>query len=159
MMKPIQIRRIVDQDRVFVDMPDSPDNPCTACGACCASLRVSFYCGELSGGSGGFVPAQLASKVNDFVACMKGTEMGHGRCIALEGELGRPGVHCSIYPERPSTCREFSPWRDDGSPNPDCQRLRRELGLPPVAALASDHPALASAASSSTAADSSDSQY
>lgn len=63
---------------------------------------------------------------------MKGTEMGGGRCISLRGELGRPGIHCAIYENRPTPCREFDIWQPDGSPNPDCQRLRLALGLPAV---------------------------
>lgn len=132
---------IVDEDRLFTDMADSPDNPCTSCGGCCAHFRVSFYCGELSDGLGGMVPVELTSKVNATLACMKGTEHGHGRCIALVGELGKPGVGCSIYPQRPSTCREFSPWQADGQPNPECRRRREALGLPPLAALPTEQAA------------------
>lgn len=109
------------------------ENPCIACGACCAHFRVSFYCGELTGGSGGYVPVELASKLNDVMACMQGTEAGNGRCVALRGELGQPGIGCAIYPNRPSPCREFANWFDDGTPNPDCQRLRIKIGLPPLA--------------------------
>lgn len=129
---PIEIRRVSDDQRIFIDMPDSPENPCIACGACCAYFRVSFYCGEIAGGSGGFVPAEMTSKVNDVIACMKGTEFGKGRCVALAGELGKAGIRCSIYPNRPTTCREFETWRHDGTPNPDCQRLREKIGLPPL---------------------------
>ncbi len=114
-------------------MADNFDNPCLACGACCAYFRVSFYCGELEGGSGGFVPVALTTRLNDLMACMKGTESGHGRCQALIGELGRPGIGCAIYPNRPTTCREFSTWLDDGSPNPECQRMRARIGLMPLA--------------------------
>ncbi len=138
MTKAIPIRRIADDDRVFIDMPDSPDNPCTNCGACCAYYRVSFYCGELTGGSGGIVPAELTSPVTPFIACMKGTETGHGRCIALVGELGQPGIHCRIYANRPTPCREFANWLEDGSPNPECQKLRQRIGLPPLEAMHED---------------------
>lgn len=131
----VQFRRITDDNRVFIDMPDSPDNPCISCGACCAHFRVSFYCGELAGASGNVVPADMVSKVNALIVCMKGTEAGNGRCIALVGELGKPGISCSIYGNRPSPCREFANWLDDGSPNPDCQRLRSKIGLPPLNAL------------------------
>lgn len=141
MRENIAIKWIVDEDRLFADMPDSPQNPCIACGACCAIFRVSFYCGELSDGSGGVVPVELTSKVNDTIACMKGTESGHGRCIALEGELGRPGIACSIYSRRPSTCREFSAWDADGQPNATCQRLRTGLGLPALAPLPAEQAA------------------
>jgi len=63
---------------------------------------------------------------------MKGTEKGHGRCVALRGELGKPGIRCDIYPNRPSACREFDAWLEDGTPNPDCQRLRAGVGLAPL---------------------------
>ena len=114
--------------------PDHQANPCLACGACCASFRVSFYCGEVVGGSAGRVPADLASKVNDVLACMRGTELGGGRCIALVGTLGQPGVACRIYADRPTTCREFDAWLADGTPDPDCQRVRAAIGLPALPA-------------------------
>ena len=115
-------------------LPDHPNNPCLACGACCASFRVSFYCGEVVGGSAGRVPADLASKVNDVLACMRGTERGGGRCIALVGTLGQPGIACTIYADRPTTCREFDAWLADGTPDPDCQRVRAAIGLPALPA-------------------------
>ncbi len=105
-------------------------NPCLSCGACCAHFRVSFYCGEVAGEGGGTVPAEFVSQVGPLRACMKGTEYGGQRCVALRGELGHDGIHCAIYEQRPSPCREFSPWLDDGTPNPDCQRVRNAIGLP-----------------------------
>lgn len=114
---------------IMPDSSDYPDNPCLSCGACCAHFRVSFYCGELTGGSGGSVPAELASRVSGLLACMRGTELGNGRCVALAGEIGAPGVRCRIYDDRPSTCREFVSWRADGTPNPDCQQVRAVFGL------------------------------
>jgi Fe-S-cluster containining protein len=107
-------------------------NPCLNCGACCAHFRVSFYCGEIAGEGGGYVPPELVSQVSALRACMKGTEYGGKRCIALRGELGKEGIHCAIYDNRPSPCREFSTWMDDGRPNPDCQRLRKAIGLAPL---------------------------
>lgn len=108
------------------------ENPCIRCGACCAHFRVSFYCGEIAGDNGGTVPAELVSQVSPLRGCMKGTEYGGQRCIALRGELGKPGIHCAIYEQRPSPCREFQAWFDDGTPNPDCQRVRAGIGLPPL---------------------------
>jgi Fe-S-cluster containining protein len=108
---------------------EATGNPCLACAACCAHFRVSFYFGELAGQPGGWVPVELTTKVNDFRAAMKGTEKGEGRCIALRGEVGESGAHCAIYQSRPSTCREFDPWFADGTPNPDCQRMRVQRGL------------------------------
>lgn len=111
----------------------SDANPCLSCGACCAYFRVSFYCGEIAGSDGaGIVPPELVSQVGPLRAAMKGTERGLGRCIALRGEIGSSGVHCSIYEHRPSPCREFEPWQEDGRPEPDCQRVRAFFGLPPL---------------------------
>jgi Fe-S-cluster containining protein len=107
-----------------------PDNPCLSCGACCAHFRVSFYFGELDSQPGGWVPIALTRQINHFRAAMRGTESGAGRCAALGGEVGQPGVSCAIYTLRPSPCREFSAWEEDGTPSPQCQRLRIGLGLP-----------------------------
>jgi uncharacterized protein len=130
----IQILNLQDDNRVFADMADDGANPCLSCGACCQYFRVSMYMGEMAG-AGGTVPDELVSRVNPYIVCMKGTEAGYGRCIALRGEVGKPGIHCAIYAQRPSPCREFRVWGDDGSPNPDCQRLRDAVGLPPLSAL------------------------
>lgn len=111
---------------------DTTDNPCLSCGACCAHFRVSFYCGEVYGEGGGTVPPELVTQVGPLRACMKGTEYGGQPCIALRGTLGQEGIHCAIYQQRPSPCREFSPWLDGGDPNPDCQRVRKGIGLPPL---------------------------
>src|SRR5690606_30290696 len=77
-------------------------NPCLSCGACCAHFRVSFYCGEIAGEAGGTVPPELVTQVGPLRACMKGTEYGGKRCVALRGELGQSGIHCAIYALRPS---------------------------------------------------------
>jgi hypothetical protein len=49
-----------------------------------------MYIGEMAG-HGGTVPDELVSKVNPVIACMKGTEAGAGRCVALLGEVGETG--------------------------------------------------------------------
>lgn len=117
---------------------DTHTNPCLSCGACCAHFRVSFYCGEIADERGGMVPPELVTQVGPLRACMKGTEYGGKRCIALRGELGQDGIHCAIYELRPSPCREFPAWQEDGSPNPDCQRVRMKIGLPPLPAITKD---------------------
>ena len=104
-------------------------NPCLSCGACCAHYRVSFYSGELAGETGGCVPIELPTQIGPLRACMKGTEVGNGRCIALRGELGQDGIHCAIYTNRPSPCRDFYVYDAHGKPNPDCQTLRAAIGL------------------------------
>ena len=107
-------------------------NPCLSCGACCSHFRVSFYSGEIAGETGGTVPPELVTQIGPLRACMKGTEMGGKPCIALRGQVGQTGVHCSIYELRPSPCRDYPLWMEDGTPNPDCQRLRAAIGLPPL---------------------------
>ena len=101
-------------------------NPCQTCGACCISFRVSFYWGEADDAPGGIVPAQLTEAVSPFLRCMKGTASKPVRCAALEGEAGKQ-VACRIYPQRPSTCREFDVLEADGAPNPRCAKLRKQL--------------------------------
>lgn len=64
---------------------DADTNPCMQCGACCAYFRVSFYHGETDS-TGGVVPAEMTEKVNDFMACMKGTDQKSPRCINLQGK-------------------------------------------------------------------------
>ena len=122
-MKETQTLIRTGDGRVFYDMAND-GNPCFGCGACCSHFRVSFYHGELDTQPGGIVPAELAAPVTPFRACMKGTEAGQGRCIAL-GADGR----CSIYEKRPSVCREFPVFMEDGRMNPECLRLRAMYGI------------------------------
>jgi len=105
------------------------ENPCLNCGGCCNHFRVSFYHGEIEGMPLGYVPAHLTEKLNESRACMQGTNQKNPRCIALSGT---PGVQtaCTIYAQRPTPCREFLAWNEDGIPNVDCQKLRTQLGLP-----------------------------
>lgn len=106
------------------------DNPCMHCGACCAYFRVSFYWAELRAG-GGNVPDDMAEKLNDFMACMKGTNDKHPRCMNLKGEIGEC-VACSAYDNRPSPCREFQQSWEDGFQNEACDKARAAYGLPPL---------------------------
>lgn len=122
-MSKTQLSYPQDDGRVFHDM--APEgNPCFQCGACCRHYRVSFYHGEVDSQPGGFVPERHVQPVTPFIVCMRGTETGGGRCVALRDD-GR----CDIYPLRPSTCREFRAFLDDGSMNPECLRLRKLYGI------------------------------
>ncbi len=103
------------------------NNPCFSCGACCEYFRVSFYQGELKS-VGGIVPDNLVIPITPFRVAMKGTEFGCGKCVALKND-DKYGKICSIYENRPSVCRSFLVWDEDGNPNPDCQRLRAQKGL------------------------------
>ncbi len=110
------------------DLSNQAENPCVTCGLCCSNFRVSFYHGEVEGMPMGFVPAHLVEKLNESRACMKGTSQKSPRCIALSGTLGEQ-VACTIYEQRPTPCREFEVWEDDGEVNVRCQSLRLAHGL------------------------------
>ncbi len=102
-------------------------NPCFECGQCCQYFRVSFYHAEIEGNGIGRVPLFYSTKVNAHLACMKGTESGKGKCIALIYSKDK-GYRCSIYESRPTPCREFELY-EDGKPNPKCSELRASIGL------------------------------
>ncbi|MEW5892573.1 MAG: YkgJ family cysteine cluster protein [Pseudomonadota bacterium] len=106
-------------------------NPCQQCGACCAYFRVSFYWSEAEPLLGGPVPPELTERVNAHYAAMRGTACRPARCVALEGEVGQ-AVHCGIYPQRPSPCRELEPWDAAGRPEAKCNRARAAHRLPPL---------------------------
>ncbi len=128
--KVIQIKQIQDDGSTWIDMDDDErKNPCKTCGVCCTHFRISFYQGELTS-NGGFVPDDLVSPITPFFVAMKGSEHG-GRCVALNGEIGK-NISCNIYHNRPSSCRQFPVWLDDGTPNPKCQELRQKNGLKPI---------------------------
>lgn len=117
-----------DDGRTFSDMETDESNPCLNCGACCAHFRISFYCGE-SNALGGTVPDWMIEKLSDTMGCMSGTEAGSGRCVALAGKIG-DSIACTIYENRPTPCREYHVWDEQGMPNPKCQELRAKRGIP-----------------------------
>lgn len=105
-----------------------PENPCLDCGACCAAFRVSFYWTEADDAPGGTVPVAATERLNVHLRCMAGTNSATPHCSMLEG--GVPGGRCTIYPLRPSPCRELEPYGPDGVPDEKCQRARAICGLP-----------------------------
>lgn len=131
-----KIEDLQEDGRVFINMPSDESNPCLNCGACCAHFRISFYCGEIDTQPMGFVPNLMVSdnEVRPLIACMKGTDTGGGRCIGLTGTIGE-SIGCTIYENRPSPCREYPVWMDDGKPNPKCQELRAKIGIAPLESL------------------------
>lgn len=110
-----QIKKVQEDNRVFIDMPTDESNPCLDCGVCCVHFRISFYVGELSGENGGHVPVELATQINSTMACMKGTECGEAPCTALGGVVGEK-IWCKIYENRPTPCREYPVWMEDYRP-------------------------------------------
>lgn len=106
-------------------------SPCMQCGACCATFRVAFYWSEAGEANLGQVPIELTRKLDHHRVSMIGTDTPAPRCLALRGDVGK-AVHCSIYPLRPSPCREFEPYDSDGKVNPRCNAARARWQLPPL---------------------------
>ena len=109
----------------------SEPNPCLDCGICCTHFRISFYWAEADDAPGGFVPAVMTEKLNHHLRCMKGSNDVPRGCSALAGQPGT-SVLCTIYENRPTPCREFPVYHEDGSPNPKCDEMRATIGLPPL---------------------------
>ncbi|KZE35080.1 YkgJ family cysteine cluster protein [Crenobacter luteus] len=107
-----------------------PLSACLSCGACCAAFRVTFHRSELSS-EGGCVPDGLADAETATLMRLKGTDYARPRCRALVGVIGE-AVHCGIYKERPSPCREFAPRSAIGVYDDACNRARAQHGLPPL---------------------------
>ncbi|AXK40374.1 YkgJ family cysteine cluster protein [Crenobacter cavernae] len=101
-----------------------------SCGACCAAFRVTFHRSELDS-EGGLVPSGLADLETASLARLRGTDYANPRCRALVGKIGEE-VHCGIYKERPSPCREFAPRSAIGVYDDACNRARARHGLPPL---------------------------
>ena len=117
-------------------MSTDNSNPCFECGQCCQKLRVSFYHGEIAADpneaqgnhSTGVVPSDLTVQLTPHLACMTGTETGNQGCVALSHDAEQ-GYRCTIYDQRPSPCRDFNIFEEDGSLNPLCDKLRKAAGL------------------------------
>lgn len=125
-----QLNIVQDNGDVWSDMADDQTNPCKSCGVCCHHFRISFYQGECVS-NGGIVPDDLVIPITPFHVAMKGTEAGGKKCVALNGEIGN-NIGCSIYSNRPSVCRLYHVWDDQGNPNPKCQELRAKYGIQPL---------------------------
>lgn len=106
-------------------------HPCLRCGACCAHFRVAFHWSEAEIALGGEVPPALTEKLDPHRLVMRGTQASHPHCVALEGAVGRE-VHCGIYAQRPSVCREVQPSWEFGIPNSQCDKARIAHGMPPL---------------------------
>ena len=104
------------------------NNPCLRCGACCAFFLVSFPSHETDQGAGGLVPFELTGESANSRRCMKGTETKQPRCIALGGTIGAR-VNCTIYKNRPSTCRAFRRSWEKNEGNFLCDKARSAYGL------------------------------
>ena len=97
-------------------------HPCTSCGACCAHFRVSFHWLEACQRG---LPADGLIPVTPHLVCLPGTSAAPIRCGFLEGSVGSRTA-CSVYPARPSPCREVMPG------DAQCLKARSAHGLPPL---------------------------
>lgn len=108
-------------------------HPCLSCGACCAFFRVEFYWREANAeDTENAVPIDQCLDLTTSTRCMKGTEVKHQpKCQALRGRIGK-SVHCSIYANRSSVCRNFTASYENGKQNLRCDEARRKHGLSPL---------------------------
>ena len=106
-------------------------HPCLRCVACCATFRVAFHWSEAQPENPDGVPAALTTPLRRHELVMRGTEAPPMRCVALAGTVGAD-AHCSIYPQRPSPCRDLGAAWEHGEPSPQCDRARLRHGLPPL---------------------------
>ena len=112
-------------------MSDESKNPCIQCGACCAYFRASFYWAECDNVTEGGVPVTLTMPFGPFRCMMQGTSGSKPRCVALIGEISK-AVRCSIYQNRSSVCREFTPSYQNGSANTSCDKARSKWNMAPL---------------------------
>ncbi len=83
-------------------------------------FEVSFYWAEADD-AGGLVPSRADRTLTPFLRCMSGTNQRQSRCAFLSGDIG-DAVHCTIYENRPSPCREFAMSGENGEENDACNR-------------------------------------
>jgi hypothetical protein len=96
---------------------------CKTCGACCVNLFIEVS--EIDN-----TPEHLTDVIpaNPNYVCegtsivMKFKPGKERRCVALRGVVGK-SAFCSIYDDRPKTCREF----DAGGRG--CLEVRKEQGI------------------------------
>ena len=91
-----------------------PTFKCLDCGACCSCVEVQLADGDAP-------PIQFVDLAHRRMRIVPLTD---GRCVALAGEVGRRGIRCGCYDQRPRVCREVK--RGD----PMCLAARFHCGLP-----------------------------
>jgi Fe-S-cluster containining protein len=79
---------------------------CTACANCCRCSVVEVHCGDVDALARNFgVSFEEATRAYTCLDCEDpGTRIlknARGQCVFLCGN------HCSVYPARPKTCRDF----------------------------------------------------
>ncbi len=74
------------------------------------------------------VPLELTTESGSHKSLMIGSDLIDPRCIAFKGIVGKD-VSCSIYENRPSTCRSFKASFEDGIQDERCDKARASKGL------------------------------
>jgi len=107
---------------------NAPVPECLTCGLCCSSfLTVHVHRDDPAPRESYWEINVEARKRELTVDRVLKREPEGGRCISLNGELGKE-LSCKIYEDRPNLCREFETGSDK------CHALRRISGLePPLA--------------------------
>jgi len=77
------------------------------------------------------IAVELTQKLDPMRVEMRVDNPTDLRCVALRGTVGDATL-CSIYPIRPSPCRDLQAAWEDGTPSPQCDRARSRHGLPPL---------------------------
>ena len=72
------------------------------------------------------MPLHFTERISALRSCMAGTNSATPHCVALQGVIGQ-AVTCTVYPQRPSPCREVEPGDDK------CTRARQRHGLAALA--------------------------
>jgi len=103
-------------------------NCCERCGACCAFFPVSFPESDLERLCDRRLLTDMSAPLAGARRIMAGTQLAQPRCAALRGEVG-VRVNCTIYANRPSTCRNFRRSWEDNQGNSLCDRARGVFGL------------------------------
>jgi Fe-S-cluster containining protein len=82
---------------------------CLACGACCFgdTPRYLRLCGDDYERLG-----DLAEELTQWIGNRVYMRIEHGHCAALHVDVGNRDLRCTVYEQRPRTCREL----DRGSP-------------------------------------------
>jgi hypothetical protein len=106
----------------------TPD--CGPCGACCREAFDSVPLGPEDDATAERHPDLVRTSTGwrDLVRVPSPTGCGT-RCAALIGDGPTTPFRCTIYPDRPTSCRDLEP----GSPN--CVFARRRVGLSPATPL------------------------
>lgn len=76
-------------------------------------------------------PVSLTEQISPLYRCMCGTNQKAPRCVALTGTPDK-NAYCSVYKNRPSTCRGFAMSDENDNLNEACNRTREKYELPEI---------------------------